>query len=268
MPVLLAVLGGYAVICLAVFLFQGRMVYYPDREILATPAETGLDYEDAFFEASDGVRLHGWYVPAPEPRGVLLFAHGNAGNISGRVPLLRIFHDIGLSTFMFDYRGYGRSEGSPSEKGTSRDIQAALAQAARLAGVEPGEVIVHGRSIGGAIAVRLAEETEVRGLIVDSSFTSAVDLGARVYWWLPVRLLARYRYESLRRLESVTCPKLFIHSVEDEVVPLAMGRKLYEAAPDPKTFLEIRGGHGDSFLVSEPAYRAGIASFVEALPPG
>jgi fermentation-respiration switch protein FrsA (DUF1100 family) len=268
MPFLLLMLLGYLTICIWIYAFQGRLVYFPEREILATPGDLGLEYRDVTFETEDAVKLHGWYVPAENARGTVLFCHGNAGNISGRVPLLQILNRLGLSVFIFDYRGYGLSEGSPSEEGTYRDIFAALAHLEEGEGIPASEVIVLGRSIGGGVAIRLAEARELGGLIVDSSFTSATDLGQKVYWWLPIRFLARYRYDSLSRVGAIRCPSLFIHSVDDDVVPIAMGRRLYEAAPEPKQFLEIRGGHADSFLVSADLYRKGIEAFLDSLEAG
>ena len=268
MPILGVLIGGYVFVCLFVFFFQGRLVYYPEKEIVATPGDIGLEYRDVFFETEDGVKLHGWYVPVEDARGTLLFCHGNAGNISGRVPLIQIFNGLGLSVFIFDYRGYGRSEGKPSEEGTYRDVFGALAYLEEVEGIPSTEVIALGRSIGGGVATKLAEAHDLEGLILDSSFTSAVELGRKVYWWLPIRFLARYRYDSLSRVGAIGCPSLFIHSANDEVVPIAMGRRLFEAAPEPKHFLEIRGGHGDSFLVSGSVYRKGVAAFLKSLEAG
>lgn len=277
--VLALLIAGYLVVCLLVFLFQSRLVYYPESELVATPAEIGLEFRDVFFTTDDGVALHGWYVPAAEPanprqRGdsgfspVLLFCHGNAGNIAGRLGLIQIFHESGLSVFIFDYRGYGKSQGTPTESGTYRDAAAAWRHLTDAEGVHPDRIVLCGRSIGSAVAIELAGRVSPRALIVDSGFTSAVDLGARVYWWLPVKLLARVRYDSAARVRRLTLPKLFIHSQDDDVVPFAMGRRLFEAAPDPKQFLEIRGGHNDGFLVSEARYRDGIAKFLEQLKTG
>ena len=268
MPYLLLLTLGYLTICIGIYAFQGRLVYFPESEIGATPGDLGLEYRDVYFEATDGVKLHGWFVPAETARGTILFCHGNAGNISGRVPLIQIFNRLGLSVLAFDYRGYGLSEGTPSEEGTYRDVFAALDHLEEHEGIPASEVILMGRSIGGGVAIRLAEARELGGLIVDSSFTSATDLGQKVYWWLPVRLLARYRYDSLSRIGEIRCPSLFIHSLDDEVVPIAMGRRLYEAAPEPKQFLEIRGGHADSFLVSGDLYRRGLEAFLDSLEAG
>jgi fermentation-respiration switch protein FrsA (DUF1100 family) len=269
-------LAGYVVACILVFLFQSRLVYYPESELVATPAGIGLGFRDVFFTTDDGVTLHGWYVPAtptadPTPQDdsgeppVILFCHGNAGNISGRLGLIQLFHELGLAIFIFDYRGYGKSLGKPDEVGTYRDALAAWHHLTDVERVPPDRIILCGRSIGSAVAIELATRVSPRALIVDSGFTSAVDLGARVYWWLPVKLLARVRYDSAARVRTLTLPKLFIHSRADDVVPFSMGRRLFETAAEPKRFLEIRGGHNDGFLVSESEYREGIEEFLERL---
>jgi fermentation-respiration switch protein FrsA (DUF1100 family) len=274
--VLALLVAGYIVVCLIVFLFQSRLVYYPESELEATPARIGLGFRDVFFSTDDGVELHGWFVPRSgmgvsmegsdsRVSPVLLFCHGNAGNISGRLALIQIFNELGLSVFIFDYRGYGQSRGTPSESGTYHDASAAWRHLTDVEGIPPDRIILCGRSIGSAIAIELAGRVTPRALIVDSGFTSAIDLGARVYWWLPVKWLARIRYDSASRVGVLTFPKLFIHSPDDTVVPIAMGRRLFEAAADPKQFLEIQGGHDDGFLVSETLYRDGIGEFLEQL---
>jgi fermentation-respiration switch protein FrsA (DUF1100 family) len=281
MSILALILGGYALICLGVFLLQSRLVYFPEAELIGTPQEIGLAYRDVEFRADDGVELHGWLVPASDGdttttgeeanvvsgTPVVLFCHGNAGNISGRLSLIQIMNGLGLSVFIFDYRGYGRSQGSPSESGTYLDAHAAWRHLTETEGLPPDRILLWGRSIGGAVAIELAGRVNPRALIVDSSFTSAVDLGAQVYRWLPVRLLARIRYDSSSRVGSLSMPKLFIHSRSDSVVPFAMGRRLFAEASEPKEFLEIRGEHNDGFLVSQGEYRDGVGEFLSGIEP-
>jgi len=257
----------YALVCLLVFLFQARLVYFPDRALVATPAHIGLEYEEVLFPTEDGLTLHGWFVPARSPRGVLLFCHGNAGHISHRLDSIRIFVELGLSVFIFDYRGYGKSEGSPGERGTYRDATAAYRYLTVTTGVLSEEILFFGRSLGGAVAVELATRSAPRALLLESVFTSAPDLGARVYPWLPVRWLARISYDSKGRIGRLRTPLLSIHSRDDEIVPISHGRRLYDLAADPKRFLELRGGHNEGFLVSEPQYREGLAAFLESLTP-
>jgi fermentation-respiration switch protein FrsA (DUF1100 family) len=196
---------------------------------------------------------------------VLLFCHGNAGNIAGRIRSLRLFHDLGLSVLIFDYRGYGRSEGRPSEAGTYADVRAAWRFLLEEEGLRPGEIVVLGRSLGGAVAIDLALLHPPAALIVESTFTSTIDLGSRLYPWLPVRWLGRIRYDSARKIGRVTVPKLFVHSREDDVVPFVFGRRLYDMAPEPKEFLEIHGSHAEAHFVSGERYREGLLRFLRSV---
>jgi hypothetical protein len=192
----------------------------------------------------------------------LLFFHGNAGNISHRLDSIRIFADLGLDVFIFDYRGYGLSEGSPSEPGTYRDATAAWRWLTGERGLAPGQILLFGRSLGAAVALELATRVEPAGVILESAFTSVPDLGAAIYPWLPVRLLSRYRYDNLGRIASVRAPLLVVHSRGDEIVPFRQGQALFAAASEPKRFLELQGGHNDGFLASGVGYRRGLAEFL------
>jgi hypothetical protein len=267
--------GGYVLLLLTVFLLQGRMIYYPVEGLAGTPADAGLDYEDVWLEAADGVRLHGWWLPAPgggRGPGTAVFCHGNAGNVSHRLATLRVIHGLGLSCLLFDYRGYGRSQGEPSEQGLYMDAAAAWEHAVAERGVEPGRVVLWGRSLGGAVAARLARERSDAGqapgaLILESTFSSAVELGRRLYPYLPVRLLSRHRYPAARAVAGVDCPVLVMHSPDDDIVPLALGRKVYEAAPEPKRFFELAGGHNDGPRIS-PGYAPAVQDFLREFLPG
>ena len=261
--VLLIPVGLYAGICLLMVLFQHRLAYFPEREIEATPADAGLDYRDVFFPATDGVRLHGWFLPGDRPGRVVLFCHGNAGNISQRITSVRLYRSTGFAVFIFDYRGYGRSEGRPGERGTYADAGGAWTYLTEVEGFAPDQIVLLGRSLGGAVAVELASRVRPRALIAEATFSSGADLAARAYPWLPVRWLLRYRYDSRSRVGGIACPKLFIHSRDDNVVPFDLGRRLYEAAAPPKQFLEIRGGHSDGFLVTGDRYRDAVGAFLD-----
>ncbi len=269
----IATVGVYLVFLTLVYLGQSGLLYLPDaagRGLVATPAAIGLVYEDVHLRTEDGVFLHGWLVSAPErapqaPRRTLLFFHGNAGNISHRLDSLRIFADLGLDVFIFDYRGYGQSGGSPSEEGTYRDATAAWRWLTGDRRIDPGQIVLFGRSLGAAVAAELATRTEPAGLIVESAFTSVPDLGAEIYPFIPVRLLARYRYDNLDRIASVRVPVLVVHSSGDEIIPFSHGQALLAAARSPKQFLELRGGHNDGFLASEADYRRGLVAFLTSL---
>jgi len=254
--------GVYVGICLLMYVFQSHLLYYPLREIEDTPQRVGLAYEEVTLRTEDGLRLGAWYVPATDARGTALFCHGNAGNISHRIETLQILHRLRLNVLIFDYRGYGTSQGSPTEAGTYRDAEAAWRHLVEARGVAPGDVILHGRSLGGAVAAHLAETHPPRALILESAFTSVPDVARGMYPWLPVRLLARFQYNTLERIGRIACPKLIIHSRGDDLIPFACGQRLFEAAAEPKTFLEITGSHADGFLASGKRYENGLDRFV------
>ncbi len=263
------VLLAWLALTLIMALGQNRLVFLPHipgRELDATPEARDLVYEDVELETRDGVRLHGWWLPHAEPRGSLLFLHGNAGNISHRLDSLEIFHQLGVSVLIIDYRGYGRSEGSPSEPGVYKDAEAALAWLQAEQGVSAEELILFGRSLGAAVAARTAAEHGARGLIVESAFTSAPDLGAELYPFLPVRLLARLELDTRAAVGQVDAPTLVVHSRQDDIVPFHHGEALYQAAAEPAGLLELRGDHNTGFLVSRDDYMAGLDDFLDRLP--
>lgn len=255
----------YALICLAAFLLKDRMLYHPTEEILFEPDDEGLPYEDVTFTASDGVRLHGWYIPAGEQRSrVVLFFHGNAGNISIRLETAKILHHLGLHVFLFDYRGFGKSEGKPTEKGLHRDGLAAL-EMLQQKGFVMSDIILFGRSLGGAVAAKVAGERTPGALVLESSFTSLSDIAGHIFPILPACLVCGKNYNTIGNLDELTCPVLVIHSSDDELIPYSHGKRLFEAASEPKRFLELSGGHDSGFLVTGEEYRKGLASFVKLL---
>lgn len=259
---------SYLALAAALFFLQSGMLYLPDtpgRALEATPADRGLEFEPLSIPTGDGETLDGWFIPAGEARGTLLFFHGNAGNISHRLDSVGLFHRLGLNVLIFDYRGYGRSSGKPSEAGLYRDAEAAWRYLTGERATPADEIVLFGRSLGGAVAVWLAGRVRPAGLIVESSFTSVPDMGAEIYPWLPVRLLARNRFDSRARIGGVRVPVLIIHSRQDEIIPFRHGRRLFEAAAEPKQFLEIAGGHNDGFYVSGEKYREGISEFLDGV---
>jgi fermentation-respiration switch protein FrsA (DUF1100 family) len=250
------------------YAMQPAMVFLPARELAATPADWGLEYEDVWIEAEDGLRLHGWYLPHPPgARKVLLFFHGNAGNISHRQASLEIFHRLGLNVLILDYRGYGRSEGRPSEQGLYRDARAAWAHLVEVRGVAPPDIVLFGRSLGGAVAAQLASEVQPGALILESTFSSARDLAREIYPLLSWLIVSRYEFDTVARLAQVRCPVLVLHSREDEIIPFALGRRVYAAARQPKMFQTLRGDHNGGFLLSQPGYARMLADFLSDQVP-
>ncbi len=263
--ILLTILAGYLLLCGAVFIFQSRLVYFPDKQIPFTPAAVGLSYDDIRFRTSDGIVLHGWYINRHNAIGTILFCHGNAGNIGHRLASIKIFHDLGLNVFIFDYRGYGKSEGSINEGGSYLDAQAAWDFLTLTRQIPAGKIVLFGRSLGSAVAAELGRSVSAAGIILESSFRSIPDLGQQIYPFLPVKLLSRIKYPTSDYLQQVGIPKLFIHSRNDEIIPFSHGEYNYSHAPAPKSFLEISGGHNDGFMVSHAVYENGLRQFVSGL---
>jgi fermentation-respiration switch protein FrsA (DUF1100 family) len=265
LSILFVFLVVYCTLALYVYLMQPRLLYYPDlpgRAIVATPADIGLDYEPVTLLTGDGVRLGAWFIPHTDARGTLLFLHGNAGNISHRLDSIALFHALGLSVLILDYRGYGESEGTPSEAGTYRDADAAWQHLVEQRRIAPSEIVIFGRSLGAAVAVELASRTRPGALIMESAFISVPEMAATLYPRLPVRLLSRYRYNALTPLERISCPLLIVHSRDDEIIPFRQGQRLFEHAREPKQFLELRGGHNDGFLVTGRHYVNALEGFL------
>jgi fermentation-respiration switch protein FrsA (DUF1100 family) len=243
---------------------QPAMIFLPYVELQANPADWGLAYEDVWLETADGVRLHAWYLPHPQSRRTLLFFHGNAGNISHRQASLEIFHRLGLNVLILDYRGYGRSAGRPSEAGLYRDAAAAWDYLIRERDVAAGDIVLFGRSLGGAVAARLAAEVQPGALILESTFSSARDFVRAFYPLLSWLIVRRFEFDSALQLQAVRCPVLVLHSPQDEIMPYALGQKLYQAARPPKAFHALRGDHNSGFLLSQPQYEQVLRTFLAA----
>jgi fermentation-respiration switch protein FrsA (DUF1100 family) len=241
--------------------FQSAM----DRGFLATPASIGLGFEPLTLTTPDGETLDGWHVPAPRgtpARGLVMIFHGNAGNISHRLDYLRMFHDLGFASLIIDYRGYGRSSGRASEEGSYIDAATAWRHATQALGYPAGRIVLFGESLGGAVAAQLAATRQPAALVLASTFTSVPDLGAEIYSWLPIRLLARIRYDSRERLPQVNSPVLVLHSRQDDIIPFAHGERLFAAARAPKQFMEIEGGHNDGFVFGREAWIRQLDEFL------
>jgi fermentation-respiration switch protein FrsA (DUF1100 family) len=264
---LIAAAVAYALMILFVFLYQPRLVYFPqvERELTATPRAAGLDYEDVTLTTADNVKLHGWWVPSRNARGTILLMHGNAGNISHRLGYLTMFNRLGYSVLLFDYRGYGKSGGHPDEEGTYRDAEAAWLHLAATRNVAPRDIVMVAESLGGGVATWLALKYPPRALVLASTFRSVPDLGAQIYPWLPVRLLARITYDNLGRIAKVDAPVLIAHSRDDDVIPFAHGEALFAAAREPKQMLVLAGGHNDGFLFTRDAWIAAVGAFLDRI---
>jgi len=264
---ILIVVACYGLLVAVVYLMQGRMLYLanvPARELTATPADINLEYEDVSIETADGVRLHGWFIPGSSDH-VLLFFHGNAGNVSHRLESIRQFLNLGLSVFIIDYRGYGQSGGKTTEKGIYRDADAAWRHLTEERGVAPGDIVIFGRSMGASAAAKLAAKQQPLALIVESSFTSIPDIAQEIYPWLPARWLSHLRHATRDYVQDVRVPVLIVHSRDDEIVPFHHGEAIFDAAGEPRTLLVLRGGHNDAYVRDEANYIKGLRAFLSVL---
>ena len=262
---LLSLLIGLLIINVWMYLQQPNMTFFPMAELEDTPANWGLAYEDVHFKSADGVALHGWYLPHTGSRQVLLFFHGNAGNISHRCDSLAVFHRLGLNVLIIDYRGYGQSEGTPSEQGLYRDAMAAWHYLVDEKGFAGNQVVIHGRSLGGAIATDLASKVSARGLILESTFSSAGDFSRLVFPVLSRLVVRRYQFNSAEKISRINAPLLAMHSPDDEIVPYSLGERLFKAASEPKQFSTLRGDHNSGYVISQPEYENEIAEWLQGL---
>lgn len=254
---------AYLVLLLLAMLFENKLIFFPSPHPEGDWQPAGIHPEDAWFSA-DGLRLHGWFLDHDNPRAVVLFCHGNAGNITHRAMTLQLLNQrLGAKVLMFDYRGYGRSEGKPNEAGILADARAARAWLARRAGVAEDEIVVIGRSIGGAVAVDLAAKDGARALVLESTFNTLPDAAAYHFPWFPVRWVMRTRLDSQSKIPNYHGPLLQSHGTADTVVPYELGRRLFEAANEPKQFRPLPGhDHNDP---QPPDYYDALAAFLDGL---
>jgi fermentation-respiration switch protein FrsA (DUF1100 family) len=257
----------YLLILLAMLLMENSLIFFPAPYPAGVWDLPAADVEDAWFTTPDGHKLHGWFAPNKAPRAVLLFLHGNAGNITHRDDRLLRLRSLGFSVLVFDYRGYGRSEGSPSEKGVLIDARAARAWLAQRAGVTEQEIVLWGESLGGGVAVDLAAKDGARGLILESTFTSLPDVAAYHYRWLPVRWVMRSRLDALGQIGQYHGPLLCSHGEADEIVPYEMGQRLFAAANEPKECVSFPGGfhNGPPHPEDRENFRAALERFLARL---
>ena len=262
---------GLLVIAFMLYRFEHSQVYHPTRDAESTPDDVGRPAEEIGLNTSDGLRLHAWFFAAekasPRARFVMLFCHGNGGNLTSRPGYYRAILETGVSLLTFDYRGYGRSDGQPSEAGTYTDAATAY-QWLRTRGFAPEHILVWGESLGGGIASQLAATERLGGLVLQSTFTSIPDIGAELFPWLPVKLISRIKYDTLSRLPDIPCPVVVMHSRADTTIRFSHGERNFAAAREPKAFVEIGGDHNDALLANRTAYVAGAEQLVRLAEAG
>jgi len=260
----LALTGGVGALSYLRNRWQHSRVFLPGRypDGIWEPEAFGLSATDVWFDSRDGTKLHGWWMPHPSPRGTLLFCHGNTGSIAHRIGVFRHLQRLKVNLLAFDYRGYGKSGGSPSEAGLFQDVRAAYEYLVEVIGQDPGEIILFGHSLGGAVAVDCALDYPVAGLVVQSSFTHIRDAAKAMFPTLPLHLAATRQFRSIDKVDKIQVPKLFIHGDCDESVPVELGKKLFEAASEPKElFIVRRAGHNDVHRYGGKRYLRRLSRF-------
>ncbi|MBL7215148.1 MAG: alpha/beta hydrolase [Phycisphaerae bacterium] len=260
-------LAVYIGLGLMLFFAQSRILYQPWRDVALTPKDAGMDYEAVTLHTADAYAIAGWYIPAEDGKGkwTVLFCHGNAGNISHRLDTLKLIHDLGLNCLIVDYRGYGASGGKPTEQGTLLDIRAGWDWLVNDKQITPGRIILFGRSLGGSIAAIVAKDINPAAVILESSFTSFVDISKHYYPFLPVRLFVRFDYNTRKAVKELNCPVLIIHSPDDEIIPYKFGQQIFEAASEPKLFRDLKGGHNEGFYENAELYKQIWQDWIDTL---
>jgi fermentation-respiration switch protein FrsA (DUF1100 family) len=265
MNVALGIGAGLLLVVVLIRTFENRLIFFPPRypEGFASPEAYGIHPEEIWLNASDGIRLNAYFLSQPESQKVLLWFHGNAENIGMGFDHLQVLSRLGVNVLEVDYRGYGKSEGSPDEAGVYRDGEAAYQYLTASRRFAPNNIFIYGHSLGGAVAVELALRHPCGGLIVESSFTSVPEMARHIYRVPLAVYIPRSRFDSLAKIARVQAPVLIIHGTGDRVVPFSMGRRLYEVANEPKTFFPVDGaGHDDPYLVGGDAYLDTLSSFL------
>lgn len=257
-------LAGFGLIVGYIKYLENRGLFYPMKAVEFYPSGFGITFEDVYIKTKDGLNINGWFIPHHNAKYTLLFCHGNAGNIGHRLDKLQMFSDIGVNILIIDYRGYGKSKGRPSEKGFYLDIEAAYNYLVVDRKIPPQRIILYGESLGAAVAIDLAVKAKVGAIIAEGAFSDEKDMARNIYPFMPAFILS-YKFDSLGKIRKVGVPKLFIHSIDDDIVPFELGYKLYNAAYGPKEFVKIRGGHNNAFLNSKEKYISSISSFIAKL---
>jgi len=264
MKIIYLILIGVFLLVLYIKHIESSAVFFPDKKIEFFPSQVNLAFEDVFFQTADGVKLNGWFIAKPNATYTILLFHGNAGNIGHRLDKLLALRQTGVNIFIIDYRGFGKSEGRISEKGLYLDARAAYDYLVEARQIPAAEIILYGESLGSAAAIDLAAKIKVKAIIVEGAFSKGRDMARRMYPFIPDFLFSD-SYNSLKKIERIDVPKLFIHGRDDEIVPFELARKLYSLSQEPKEFVEISGGHNSAFMDSQEKYISAIASFIKNL---
>ena len=247
---------------------QTDLIFPAGGTVWRDPGDMGWPFEEVWLKPAPGERTHAWWMPLEDMRGAVLFSHGNAGTIADRLDFAAILREQRVGVFFYDYGGYGNSSGRPSEERCYQDIRAAWQWLTEEEGIDPGRIVLMGRSLGGGPAIHLAAEVEPAGVIAESSFTSIPDVAAETFFFLPVRRLVRHHMDNASKIGGIDAPVLILHSPGDTTIRFRHGEALYEAATAPKRFHEMRGGHNDGWYLSYPEYGRVLGEFFDDVLSG
>ncbi len=261
-PLLISLVISLIAVGAYVRYLESTSIFHPSRDVRMAPAEFGLNFEDIYFKTPDGLKLHGWLLKQKGAQSTFLYLHGNAGNIGDRLEKVSLLMQSGVNVFLFDYRGYGLSQGRPSEAGLYADTLAAYDYLKSRSDIDPRRLMAYGASLGGVCAIDLATKRKLSAIVIDSSFPSAADMSKVFYPYLPTFFLS-IKMDSISKVSSITIPKLFFHSPEDDVVPYALGKKLFAASGEPKTFVSTSGRHNDGHIVSREVWLKALRDFLQ-----
>ena len=265
MKILLIIILGAIIFKIYFIFLEQKSLYHPDKEIPETPRNLGIAYEDINFKTDDGKLLNGWFVPAKGAKITVLYCHGNAGNIYHRLHKVKFFYEMGVNFFIFDYRGYGKSAGNPSEKGLYKDAQAAYDYIISRSDVDRNKIVVYGKSLGGPVAADLCLHRKASALILEGSFASVALRAQQLYPFLPMKLLITQKYNAMVKVSNIRIPKLIAHGRNDEVISFRHGEILFKSAAEPKQFLPFNGGHNDDIFVTSHIYEGELKRFLSII---
>ncbi len=246
-----------------VHFLANALLFHPSSEIEFTPKEFGLEFEEVYFTSKNGAKLNGLFFPADEAKLTLMLFHGNAENVGDRLDFIKLLNESHLNVFYFDYQGYGKSEGKPSEQNTYDDAMAAYNYLIERKDVDNDFIVFFGRSLGGAIAIDLATKVKCYKLITEGTFSSIKDMGKVLFPYIPIHLVAPNRYDNLSKAQTISVPFMIIHGTEDEVVPFKLGVKLSKVAGGQSEFYVIDGAsHNDTYIIGKDAYFEKLKAFL------
>jgi len=255
---------AYIILLILIYSFQSKLVYFPSKDIDTNPKSIGLEYESIIFESDDKTKLHAWYIAKKDAKTTILFLHGNGGNISHRLDSIKLFNSLQMNVFIFDYRGYGNSGGTPSEQNTYDDAKSAWDYLLKNKMLKAEDIIIFGRSLGGAIAANLGSDLRPKAIILESTFSTAKEFVSNVYPFVP-EFLIHFSYETTKYLKKINYPILVVHSEDDNIIPFKFGEAVFKNANEPKSFLKITGSHNYGFIQSKHLYVPALKNFLQEI---